>query len=495
MTDKEAEEMRMRKRIGALMLALALLIGLTTGTQAQQPPGGPAAGAGAANAVGQLAWQVNPLGNITGATSVNLSQGNVITGTLTGNVTFTFTNGTAGQHLIFILTQDATGGRTVTWPAGAAFGSGTAATVRPEASATDTFGFDSTSATAWQYTEGGDNPTFTNITTRTNAIGNAAATQNLDFGLGGNQTLTLTQNTTLTFSNIPPAGTLVVVQFTQNGTGGFTVTWPATAKFLTSTAPTVNQNANGVDTFSFLSNGTNLFQYGETYHAVRGLVTSVPNAQGSQASAVACNLALSNICTWTATGNVTVTVTSPVSGSTYTFVQTQDATGGRTTTFSGLTLKMPGNQAIGTLAFNQQASAVSAVTCVYDGTNCHVIAPSQSAERYFGVSAALGGLTSTAGATLLQTCEVATQSGHFVDMVCVNDLNGGACTTAPTYNVRDDTAATTGTAAACGTAAGQVTTAESISFSAGDRICLVRTVNGGTCTAPIFSVNAHIVTP
>lgn len=116
-------------------------------------------------------------------------------------------------------------------------------------------------------------------------------------------------------------------------------------------------------------------------------------------------------------------------------------------------------------------------------------------EDHFGTSGALGGLTSTAGATLLQTCVVATNAGHFVNLDCTNDLNGGACTTAPTFNVRDNTGATTGTQKACGTTAGTVDQAETLTFNAGDTICIVRTVNGGTCTAPNFSVQANITYP
>lgn len=57
------------------------------------------------------------VGNITGATNLPWNGGSVYKATLTGNVTFTFT-GTpvAGQSMTLILTQDATGSRTITWP-------------------------------------------------------------------------------------------------------------------------------------------------------------------------------------------------------------------------------------------------------------------------------------------------------------------------------------------------------------------------------------------
>jgi len=64
---------------------------------------------------------INAMGNVTGASlSIDLSLGNVITMTLTGNVTSSsFANAVAaaGQEITFIITQDATGGRTFVWPA------------------------------------------------------------------------------------------------------------------------------------------------------------------------------------------------------------------------------------------------------------------------------------------------------------------------------------------------------------------------------------------
>jgi len=58
------------------------------------------------------------LGSATGATTFNRLNGSVITATLTGNITTTVTNGLAlGDKLVLQLTQDGTGGRTVSKPA------------------------------------------------------------------------------------------------------------------------------------------------------------------------------------------------------------------------------------------------------------------------------------------------------------------------------------------------------------------------------------------
>jgi hypothetical protein len=56
-------------------------------------------------------------GSVTGATTFNRLNGSTIIATLTGNITVTLTAGkVAGDQLTLILTQDATGSRTVSWP-------------------------------------------------------------------------------------------------------------------------------------------------------------------------------------------------------------------------------------------------------------------------------------------------------------------------------------------------------------------------------------------
>jgi len=58
---------------------------------------------------------VHSLGNISGTITPNAANGNVQTGTLTGNITFNaFVSPVAGQSITLILTQDSTGNRTLT---------------------------------------------------------------------------------------------------------------------------------------------------------------------------------------------------------------------------------------------------------------------------------------------------------------------------------------------------------------------------------------------
>ena len=70
----------------------------------------------------------------TGATTLDLSASNFFNLTLTGSVTFTFSNPPSGRAFSFTIVakQDATGGRTITWPAGSKY----AGAVTPPATTT-----------------------------------------------------------------------------------------------------------------------------------------------------------------------------------------------------------------------------------------------------------------------------------------------------------------------------------------------------------------------
>lgn len=75
------------------------------------------------------------------AYTIDLVNGSVQILTLTGNVTYTFPTATAGRSFLLIEKQDATGSRTVTWPAAVKWPSGTAPTITSTASRSDLFGF------------------------------------------------------------------------------------------------------------------------------------------------------------------------------------------------------------------------------------------------------------------------------------------------------------------------------------------------------------------
>lgn len=89
--------------------------------------------------------------NATGATTLNLANGNVFNMTLTGNTTFTFSGATNGKACAFslYLKQDATGGRTVTWPASVKW-SGGAPTLTTAANSIDILVFETLNGgTTW----------------------------------------------------------------------------------------------------------------------------------------------------------------------------------------------------------------------------------------------------------------------------------------------------------------------------------------------------------
>jgi len=65
---------------------------------------------------GQIYSPVNPKGNSSTAVTFNWNDGNIQSVTMTGNATFTFENPQSGASYQIIITQDGTGGRTITWP-------------------------------------------------------------------------------------------------------------------------------------------------------------------------------------------------------------------------------------------------------------------------------------------------------------------------------------------------------------------------------------------
>lgn len=109
-------------------------------------------GSAPALAVGGGVEKLNAMGNGTGTRAIDLALGNVVSATLAGNTTFTFTGSTAGTACSFglYLTQDATGSRTVTWPASVKWAGGTPPTLSTAASAVDVLVFETINGgTTW----------------------------------------------------------------------------------------------------------------------------------------------------------------------------------------------------------------------------------------------------------------------------------------------------------------------------------------------------------
>lgn len=80
-------------------------------------------------------------GNSGTSMTIDWNDGSVQHVTLTGNCTFTFSNGQSGGRYTLLLKQDTTGGRTVTWPSSVRWPGATAPTLSASSSATDYVGF------------------------------------------------------------------------------------------------------------------------------------------------------------------------------------------------------------------------------------------------------------------------------------------------------------------------------------------------------------------
>jgi hypothetical protein len=82
---------------------------------------------------------INALGNQTGSISIDISAHDTFSVTLTGNLTISsFTNRPSNPYgFTIITTQDATGGRSITWPTGSKYAGGVAPPITTTANAVD----------------------------------------------------------------------------------------------------------------------------------------------------------------------------------------------------------------------------------------------------------------------------------------------------------------------------------------------------------------------
>lgn len=86
---------------------------------------------------------INVVGNTGTAATINITNGNFVTATLTGNCTFTFTTGisTGAVSFTLFLANDATPSRVITWPVAVVWPGGTLPTRTTTASKTDVYTF------------------------------------------------------------------------------------------------------------------------------------------------------------------------------------------------------------------------------------------------------------------------------------------------------------------------------------------------------------------
>lgn len=93
----------------------------------------------------------------------------------------------------------------------------------------------------------------------------SAGALDIDLESGNVAEVTLTENTTVTFSNPPAtgiAGSLTLILH-QDATGSRTVTWPASVKWAEGTAPTLSTSASAIDVLTFVTTdaGTNWYGF------------------------------------------------------------------------------------------------------------------------------------------------------------------------------------------------------------------------------------------
>lgn len=99
-----------------------------------------------------------------------------------------------------------------------------------------------------------DSPTMKGYKEYANTASVTGATT-LDLSTTNIYNLTLTGNTTFTFSNPPASGTLYSLMMIakQDATGSRIITWPASVKWPNASAPTLSTGANAVDVLNFFT--------------------------------------------------------------------------------------------------------------------------------------------------------------------------------------------------------------------------------------------------
>lgn len=114
------------------------------------------------------------------------------------------------------------------------------------------------STTAGAYWGVAKNGTQFGVQTATTAT--AGGTTTLDLSAGNFQKVTMgAGNTTIALSNIPNSAT-VSISVIQDATGGRTVTWPASVKWVGGGAPTLSTGAGKRDQFAFWCDGTSCLE-------------------------------------------------------------------------------------------------------------------------------------------------------------------------------------------------------------------------------------------
>lgn len=87
------------------------------------------------------------------------------------------------------------------------------------------------------------------------ALGNVTGATTIDWSTGNNQSMTLTGNASLTFTNPANAG-FYFLRITQGGGAGNLITWPSSTRWSSAVQPTLTLTIGKVDFISFYYDGT-----------------------------------------------------------------------------------------------------------------------------------------------------------------------------------------------------------------------------------------------
>ena len=317
--------------------------------------------------------------------SWNPSNGLNASVTLGGNRTLNFTTTPAvGSYGTLVISQDATGGRTITLPSTSnkVLGSASTTTVAlsSAANAKDILNFYYDGSNCyWNVGQGYGTAAPAEVTNLTSNVSGTLAVAN-----GGTGATTLTgivkgNGTTALTAAVAGTDYQAPLTLTTTGTGaatlsGTTLNIPTTTNY---SLPTASASALGG-----VKVGTNLSIDGSGV-----LSTSAsPNFTGSVTSPIFASTpqALTDAATisWnpsnglnasvTLGGNRTLSFTAtPTVGSYGTLVITQDATGGRTITLPSTANKVLGSTSTTTVTLSSAAGAKDILNFYYDGTNCY----------------------------------------------------------------------------------------------------------------------------
>jgi len=202
------------------------------------------------------------LGEIFTTTTVNA----------TGNTAINVSGGIKGKKITFLITNDATTGKTITFNTGFVANGTLVGTINKTAMVE--FVFD---GTLWQEisrsiptiiknnqdVSTAGTPTFANLKINQNVYfgvevdnGNSNTADTIDWTAGNKQKSTLNGNCTYTFTS--PAGPCNLTLRLIQG-GSYTVTWPNTVKWAGGVPPILSTVVSAVDIISFYWNGTNYY--------------------------------------------------------------------------------------------------------------------------------------------------------------------------------------------------------------------------------------------